>query len=89
MIKIQNSCSEMKRKYERIGLSISKVRRLGIELDDLNIPFNIEILWFTEIPTKIVMDSTKLDELKILNDINWLEVDISLEVSTNYPRILE
>lgn len=79
----------MKRKYERISLSISKVRRLGIELDDLDIPFNIEILWFTEIPTKIVMDSTKLDELKALNDINWLEVDISLEVSTNYPRILK
>lgn len=66
----------MKRKYERISLSISKVRRLEIELDDLNIPFNIEILWFTEIATKIVMDWTKLDELKALNDINWLEVDI-------------
>lgn len=67
----------------------SKVRRLGVGLDDLNIPFNIEILWFTEILSKIAMNSIKLDELKALNDINWLEVDMSLEVSTNYPRILK
>lgn len=65
---------------------IFTVRRSGVELDNSSLVFNTEILWLTEIPYKIGLDSTRLGELDTLNTIGWLEVDISLEVSSIYPK---
>lgn len=42
----------------------------------------MKILWFTEIPSKIALDSIRLDELDTLNNNGGLEVDISLEANT-------